>query len=78
MNTKERAVQANIILTNEVFLEMLANLENSIISEWKLAESPTERGSCWLKLGALRSITEDLNALVHSDKIENPLRTTRG
>ena len=72
MNTKERAVQANIILTNEVFLEMLANLENNIISEWKLAESPTERESCWLTLGALRSITEDLNALVQSDKIENP------
>jgi hypothetical protein len=72
MNTRERAVQANIILTNEVFQELLSKMENSIIQEWKLADSSETRESCWLRLDALRSITEDLNALVQSDKIENP------
>ena len=72
MNTKERATQANVILTNEVFLEMIDNLENSITKEWELSQTVETRESCWLKLAALRSIIEDLQALVHSDKIENP------
>jgi|TARA_R110000824_G_scaffold170861_2_gene348327 hypothetical protein len=72
MNTRERAAQASIILTNEVFQELLSNMENSIIQEWKLADSFDIRESCWLRLDALRSITEDLNALVQNDKIENP------
>ncbi len=72
MNTKERATQANVILTNEVFLEMIDNLENSITKEWELSQTVETRESCWLKLDALRSIIEDLQALVHSDKIENP------
>ena len=72
MNTKERATQANVILTNEVFLEMIDNLENSITKEWELSQTVETRESCWLKLDALRSFIEDLQALVHSDKIENP------
>ena len=72
MNTKERATQANVILTNEVFLEMIDNLENSITKEWELSQTVETRESCWLKLAALRSIIEALQALLHSVKIENP------
>jgi hypothetical protein len=73
MNTKEKAVQAQaeIILGNEVFKEVLNDLEASLVKEWKISETTETRESCWLKVDALRSITEDLKALIHNDKIEN-------
>jgi len=71
MNTKEKAVQAGIILGNEVFKQVLIDLEASLVQQWKNSDTTEERESCWLKIDALRSVTEDLKALIHNDKIEN-------
>jgi len=71
MNTKEKAVQAQIILGNEVFKQVLIDLEASLVQQWKNSDTTEERESCWLKIDALRSVTEDLKALIHNDKIEN-------
>jgi hypothetical protein len=71
MNTKEKAVQAEIILGNEVFKQVLTDLEASLVQQWKNSDTTEERESCWLKIDALRSVTEDLKALIHNDKIEN-------
>ena len=71
MNTKEKAVQAEIILGNEVFKQVLIDLEASLVQQWKNSDKTEERESCWLKIDALRSVTEDLKALIHNDKIEN-------
>jgi hypothetical protein len=71
MNTKEKAVQAGIILGNEVFKQVLTDLEASLVQQWKNSDTTEERESCWLKIDALRSVTEDLKALIHNDKIEN-------
>jgi len=71
MNTKEKAVQAQIILGNEVFKQVLTDLEASLVQQWKNSDTTEERESCWLKIDALRSVTEDLKALIHNDKIEN-------
>jgi hypothetical protein len=71
MNTKEKAVQAGIILGNEVFKQVLIDLEASLVQQWKNSDTTEDRESCWLKINALRSVTEDLKALIHNDKIEN-------
>jgi len=71
MNTKEKAVQAGIILGNEVFKQVLTDLEASLVQQWKNSDTTEDRESCWLKIDALRSVTEDLKALIHNDKIEN-------
>jgi len=71
MNTKEKAVQAEIILGNEVFKQVLIDLEASLVQQWKNSDTTEDRESCWLKIDALRSVTEDLKALIHNDKIEN-------
>ena len=71
MNTKEKAVQAQIILGNEVFKQVLTDLEASLVQQWKNSDTTEDRESCWLKIDALRSVTEDLKALIHNDKIEN-------
>lgn len=71
MNTKERAAQASVILNNEVFKEVLTTLEDNLVSQWKSSITPETREFCWLRINALHSITEQLNAFIHSDKIEN-------
>jgi hypothetical protein len=70
MNHKEKANQAAIILENPVFKETLERLSNDLISQWGIAETTEERELCWMKLNALRSIKEDLEATIHNAKIE--------
>lgn len=71
MSSKEKAVQAKLILNNEVFKEVLDDLEHSLFVDWKNSDSTIDREYCWYKIDALISIKEDLLALVHSDQIEN-------
>ena len=71
MNIKELAAQASIVLSNPVFEETIKTLEDGLTAEWKSSEDPNQRELCWLRLQALHSITEQLNAFVHNDKIEN-------
>ncbi len=71
MNSREKANQANAILNNEVFKEIVDNLREGLVFQWSISETTSERELCWMKLNALRSITEDLQATIHSDKIEN-------
>jgi hypothetical protein len=71
MNSREKANQANAILNNEVFKEIVDNLREGLVFQWSISENTSERELCWMKLNALRSITEDLQATIHSDKIEN-------
>lgn len=70
MNSREKANQASAILNNKVFKEVIKSIQQSLISKWTIAETIDEREQCWSKLDALRSITEDLEALIHNDKIE--------
>tara|TARA_R100001163_G_scaffold45432_1_gene34162 strand:+ start:849 stop:1223 length:375 start_codon:yes stop_codon:yes gene_type:complete len=69
--SREQASQASMILENSVFKETLQNLSNRLISEWTIADTVEERELCWMKLNALSSVKEDLQALIHNDKIEN-------
>lgn len=71
MNSREKAHQANTILNNEVFTEIVKKNKEGLIFQWTIAETLDERELCWLKLNALSSILEDLKATVYSDKIEN-------
>jgi hypothetical protein len=68
---REKANQASILLQNPVFKEMLENLNNNLISQWTIADTVEERELCWMKLNALSSVKEDLQAFIHNDKIEN-------
>ncbi len=70
MKHKEKAKQAAIILENPVFKETLERISNDLISQWGIAETTEERELCWMKLNALRSIKEDLEATIHNAKIE--------
>ena len=71
MNSREKANQANAILNNEVFTEIVKKTKEGLIFQWTIAETPDEREQCWVKLNALSSILEDLEATIQSDKIEN-------
>jgi len=71
MNIKELAAQASVVLSNPVFEETIKTLEDGLTAEWKSSEDPNQRELCWLRLQALHSIIEQLNAFVHNDKIEN-------
>jgi hypothetical protein len=70
MNTKEKAAQAKVILDNEVFKEVVSNLEISIIEQWKYSDNQDDREFYWYKSLALRSIIEDLESLIHNNIIE--------
>ena len=71
MNSREKALEAKSILNNEVFKEVLENIKQGLISQWSIAETAAERELCWFKLDALRSISDDLEAIIHNDKIVN-------
>lgn len=70
MNTKEKAAQSKVILDNEVFKEVVSNLEISIIEQWKYSDNQDDREFYWYKSLALRSIIEDLESLIHNNIIE--------
>lgn len=69
--SREQASQASVILENPVFKETLQNISNRLISQWTIADTVEERELCWMKLNALSSVKEDLQAFIHNDKIEN-------
>jgi hypothetical protein len=69
--SREKASQASMILENPVFKETIETLSNNLISQWTIADTVEEREFCWMKLNALSSVKEDLQAFIHSDKIEN-------
>ena len=71
MNIKELAAQASVVLSNPVFEETIKTLEDRLTAEWKVSDDPKQRELCWLRIKALHSISEQLNAFVHNDKIEN-------
>ncbi len=71
MNSREKANEARAILNNEVFKEVLENIHKGLVSEWSISETTDEREVCWMKLNALRSIQEDLEAVIQNDKIVN-------
>jgi hypothetical protein len=50
---------------------MIEGLDKDLVTKWKIADTVEERELCWMKLNALRSIEEDLQAFIHNDKIEN-------
>jgi len=71
LNSREKANEAKAILNNSVFKEVLENLNTTLISQWSISETIDERELCWMKLNALRSIQEDLKAVIHNDQIVN-------
>jgi hypothetical protein len=50
---------------------MLESLQTTLVTQWRIADTVEEREKCWMKINALSSIEEDLQALIHNDKIEN-------
>lgn len=71
LNSREKANEARAIINNEVFKEVLESVKQGLISQWSIAETVSERELCWMKLDALRSISEELGAIIHNDKIIN-------
>jgi len=69
--SREKASQSAVILENPVFKAMIEGLDKDLVTKWKIADTVEERELCWMKLNALRSIEEDLQAFIHNDKIEN-------
>jgi len=69
--SREQASQASVILENPVFKKTLQSISNRLISQWTIADTVEERELCWMKLNALSSVKEDLQAFIHNDKIEN-------
>ena len=70
-NVKEKAAQASVILGNEVFQEMVADIELSLIEQWKHADKQEDRDHYWYKVQALKSILDDLQACMDNNLIEN-------
>ena len=70
-NVKEKAAQASVILGNEVFQEMVVDIELSLIEQWKHADKQEDRDHYWYKVKALKSILEDLQACMDNNLIEN-------
>mgnify|MGYP003629204608 FL=1 len=71
---QEQAAQASVILGNEVFKEVVANIELSLIEQWKNADKQEDRDYYWYKVRALESILEDLQACMDNNLIENSLK----
>ena len=70
-DVREKSAQASSILDNEVFQEMVANIELSLIEQWKHADKQEDRDHYWYKVQALKSILEDLQACMDNNLIEN-------
>tara|TARA_R110000751_G_scaffold18123_1_gene55139 strand:+ start:552 stop:779 length:228 start_codon:yes stop_codon:yes gene_type:complete len=71
---QEQAAQASVILGNEVFKEVVTNIELSLIEQWKNADKQEDRDYYWYKVRALESILEDLQACMDNNLIENSLK----
>jgi|TARA_B100001094_G_C17595586_1_gene514040 hypothetical protein len=70
-DVREKSAQASSILDNEVFQEMVANIELSLIEQWKHADKQEDRDHYWYKVQALKSILDDLQACMDNNLIEN-------
>jgi|TARA_R100000963_G_C4642453_1_gene106098 hypothetical protein len=71
---QEQAAQASVILGNEVFKEVVTNIELSLIEQWKNADKQEDRDYYWYKVRALESILEDLQACMDNNLIENSIK----
>ena len=70
-DVREKSAQASSILDNEVFQEVVADIELSLIEQWKHADKQEDRDHYWYKVQALKSILEDLQACMDNNLIEN-------
>ena len=70
-DVREKSAQASSILDNEVFQEVVADIELSLIEQWKHADKQEDRDHYWYKVKALKSILEDLQACMDNNLIEN-------
>ena len=70
-DVREKSAQASSILDNEVFQEGVADIELSLIEQWKHADKQEDRDHYWYKVQALKSILEDLQACMDNNLIEN-------
>lgn len=70
-DVREKSAQASSILGNEVFQEMVADIELSLIEQWKHADKQEDRDHYWYKVQALKSILDDLQACMDNNLIEN-------
>jgi hypothetical protein len=71
ISVQEQSAQASVILNNEVFKEVVANIELSLIEQWKHSDTSEDREHNWYKVQALQSIIDDLEACIDNNKIEN-------
>ena len=70
-DVREKSAQASSILGNEVFQEVVADIELSLIKQWKHADKQEDRDHYWYKVQALKSILDDLQACMDNNLIEN-------
>jgi|TARA_R100001463_G_scaffold59_1_gene255 hypothetical protein len=70
-DVREKSAQASSILGNEVFQEVVADIELSLIEQWKHADKQEDRDHYWYKVQALKSILDDLQACMDNNLIEN-------
>jgi len=70
-DVREKSAQASSILGNEVFQEVVADIELSLIEQWKHADKQEDRDHYWYKVQALKSIRDDLQACMDNNLIEN-------
>tara|TARA_R110000824_G_scaffold114832_1_gene265618 strand:+ start:1145 stop:1366 length:222 start_codon:yes stop_codon:yes gene_type:complete len=70
-DVREKSAQASSILDNEVFQEVVADIELSLIEQWKHADKQEDRDHYWYKVQALKSILDDLQACMDNNLIEN-------
>ena len=70
-DVREKSAQASSILGNEVFQEVVADIELSLIEQWKHADKQEDRDHYWYKVHALKSILDDLQACMDNNLIEN-------
>jgi hypothetical protein len=73
ISVQEKASQASVLLGSEVFIDIVASIELSLIEQWKHADNSEDREHYWYKVQALQSVIGDLEACIDSNKIENPI-----
>ena len=65
----QRAKRAEQLLTDEVFIEAIADAEERIIADWKASQYSAGREMCWMKLQALEAVQGQLRATVDDGSV---------
>jgi hypothetical protein len=65
----QRAKRAEQLLTDEVFIEAIADAEERIIADWKASQDSAGREMCWMKLQALEAVQGQLRATVDDGSV---------